>query len=115
MFTREDGSALHPATVTDRFQATSAAAGLPPIQLHDLRHGAASLMLAAGVPMKVVQETLGHSSIRLTRRHLHLDLPAGGHRGSRGRRRDRAVPSGSRSGCEHTASTRPSRWIRWSG
>ncbi len=66
VFSREDGSALHPATVTDRFQAISQAAGLPPIRLHDLRHGAASLMLAAGVPMKVVQETLGHSTIGLT-------------------------------------------------
>ncbi|MEN3271225.1 MAG: hypothetical protein V7646_8119 [Pseudonocardia sp.] len=66
VFTREDGSQLHPATVTDRFHALHAAADLPPIRLHDLRHGAASLMLAAGVQMKVVQETLGHSSIGLT-------------------------------------------------
>ena len=66
VFTREDGSALHPATVTDRFQALAAAAKLPPIRLHDLRHGAASLMLAAGVAPKVVQETLGHSTITLT-------------------------------------------------
>jgi Phage integrase family len=36
------------------------------VRLHDLRHGAASLMLAAGVDLKVVQETLGHSSITLT-------------------------------------------------
>jgi integrase len=66
VFTREDGSALHPATVTDRFQTLAAAAKLPPIRLHDLRHGAASLMLAAGVAPKVVQETLGHSTITLT-------------------------------------------------
>lgn len=44
----------------------SISADLPPIRLHDLRHGAASLMLAAGVDMKVVQETLGHSSVVLT-------------------------------------------------
>ena len=66
VFTREDGSVLHPATVTDWFQSLAAAAKLPPIRLHDLRHGAASLMLAAGVAPKVVQETLGHSSITLT-------------------------------------------------
>ena len=66
VFTREDGSVLHPATVTDRFQALAAAAKLPPIRLHDLRHGAASLMLTAGVRPKVVQETLGHSTITLT-------------------------------------------------
>ncbi|GAA2277828.1 hypothetical protein GCM10010402_38010 [Actinomadura luteofluorescens] len=37
-----------------------------PIRLHDLRHGAATLTLAAGVELKVVQEMLGHSSIVLT-------------------------------------------------
>ena len=66
VFTRENGEQLHPAAVTSRFHAIVAAADLPPIRLHDLRHGAASLMLAAGVPMKVVQETLGHSSSTLT-------------------------------------------------
>jgi hypothetical protein len=34
--------------------------------LHDLRHGAASLALSAGVDLKVVQEMLGHSNIVLT-------------------------------------------------
>ncbi|MGW4411384.1 tyrosine-type recombinase/integrase [Nonomuraea sp. NPDC004702] len=42
-------------------------AGLPPVRLHDLRHGAASIMLAAGVDLKVVQETLGHVSSTFTR------------------------------------------------
>lgn len=40
--------------------------GLPPIRLHDLRHGAATLALAAGADIKVVQEMLGHSSSALT-------------------------------------------------
>lgn len=66
VFTREDGSELHPASITDRFQAISASVNLPPIRLHDLRHGAASLMLAAGVDMKIVSETLGHSSLGIT-------------------------------------------------
>jgi len=66
VFTRENGEPLHPATITDRFHEIVGAADLPPVRLHDLRHGAASLMLAAGVDLKVVQETLGHSSIMLT-------------------------------------------------
>lgn len=33
---------------------------------HELRHSAASLLIAQGVPMKIVSETLGHSSIRIT-------------------------------------------------
>ena len=40
--------------------------GLPPVRLHDLRHGAATLMLASGAQMKLVQETLRHSSITIT-------------------------------------------------
>lgn len=41
-------------------------AGLPPIRLHDLRHGAATLSLAAGNDLKTVRTMLGHSSIVLT-------------------------------------------------
>jgi integrase len=41
-------------------------AGLPPIRLHDLRHGTATLALAAGVEMKVVQHMLRHSSVTVT-------------------------------------------------
>jgi integrase len=60
------GEPLHPATISDRFHDLVVAADLPPVRLHDLRHGAASIMLAAGVDLKVAQETLGHSSITLT-------------------------------------------------
>ncbi len=67
IFTREDGTELHPANVTSRFGDLAADAGLPPIRLHDLRHGAATLALTAGVDVKVVQEMLGHSSSVLTR------------------------------------------------
>ncbi|TDC85919.1 site-specific integrase [Micromonospora sp. KC606] len=66
IFTHPDGSALHPAEVTKAFNGR-AAAGLPPIRLHDLRHGAATHALEAGVDIKVVQEELGHSTSVLTR------------------------------------------------
>lgn len=39
---------------------------LPPIRLHDLRHGAATLALAAGTDMKVISAMLRHSSIKIT-------------------------------------------------
>jgi len=39
---------------------------VPPIRLHDLRHGAATLALAAGTDQKVIQAMLGHASIVLT-------------------------------------------------
>jgi hypothetical protein len=67
IFTHEDGSALHPAEVTKLFNELVEAAGLPPIRLHDLRHGAATMSLEAGVDIKVVQELLGHSTSVLTR------------------------------------------------
>lgn len=53
--------------MSDLFERLVEAAGLPPIRLHDLRHVAATLMLAAGVDIKVVSETLGHSDTRVTR------------------------------------------------
>ncbi|HEX5157252.1 MAG TPA: site-specific integrase [Ktedonobacterales bacterium] len=41
-------------------------AGLPRIRPHDLRHTAATLLLARGVPVKVVSEMLGHASVGIT-------------------------------------------------
>lgn len=75
VFTQEDGSWLHPGKVTDLFERLVAASGLPPIRLHDLRHGAATLMLAAGVDVKVVSDTLGHSDTRITRDIYQSVLP----------------------------------------
>ncbi len=67
IFTHEDGSEWHPAEVTKHFNDLVEAAGLPPIRLHDLRHGAATMALEAEVDIKVVQELLGHSTSVLTR------------------------------------------------
>ena len=66
VFARENGEPIHPETVTKRFGKLAAAAGLRPVRLHDLRHGQASLMLAAGVPLAVVSKRLGHSSVSIT-------------------------------------------------
>lgn len=49
------------------------AAGLSPLRLHDLRHTCASLAIAAGADVKVLQRMLGHSSAALTLdRYGHL-------------------------------------------
>ena len=66
VFAREDGTDLTPSQVTKVFTRLSASAGLRPVRLHDLRHGAASLMLAGGVDLAVVSKRMGHSSIRVT-------------------------------------------------
>ena len=52
--------------MTRLFATLVAASGLPPVTLHGLRHGAATLALAAGTDLKVVQDQLGHSTIVLT-------------------------------------------------
>ncbi len=41
-------------------------AGLEHLRFHDLRHGAATLLLSAGVHPKVVQERLGHATVAIT-------------------------------------------------
>ena len=41
-------------------------AGLKHLRFHDLRHGAATLLLSAGVHPKVVQERLGHATVAIT-------------------------------------------------
>lgn len=50
-----------------------------PVRLHDLRHGAASLALSAGVELKVVQEMVGHSSMVLTADTYTSVLPDAAH------------------------------------
>jgi integrase len=46
---------------------------LPKVRFHDLRHTCASLLLSMGVPAKLVQETLGHSTYQLTMdTYLHM-------------------------------------------
>ena len=59
-------SALHPEYVTRHFERLARNGGLPPIRLHDLRHGAATLALAGGADLKTVSEMLGHSTITIT-------------------------------------------------
>jgi integrase len=66
VFTRQDGTPLRPAWISVRFDTLATRAGLPPITLHGLRHGAATMLLAAGQPPKVVSEILGHATTAFT-------------------------------------------------
>jgi integrase len=76
-----DGTHRHPERFSRRFvgQVTQARKaleedGLPVIRLHDLRHTHATLLLADGVPVKVVSERLGHASATITLtvyQHVH--------------------------------------------
>lgn len=99
VFTYEDGQALKPPYVSQRFgllldryakirerhakgwsaeriarqhripveaARIALSAPLPPIRFHDLRHGSATMLLAAGASMKLVSDVLGHASVSFT-------------------------------------------------
>lgn len=66
VFTKVSGRPLDSGMVSWTLRKALKAAGLPRVRVHDLRHTAATLLLAEGVHPKVVQELLGHSSITLT-------------------------------------------------
>jgi integrase len=66
VFTTAFGGPLEPRNVNRHFAGVLKAAGLPHQRFHDLRHACASLLLAQGLDLKVVQEVLGHSSITIT-------------------------------------------------
>lgn len=62
VFTRENGNPIPPNSVTRRFQTLAERAGLGHLRFHDLRHSAATMLLAMGVGERVVQELLGHAT-----------------------------------------------------
>jgi integrase len=66
VFARPDGTPTHPELLSRTFERLIARSGLPTIRLHDLRHTHASLLLKAGVPIKVVSERLGHATPSFT-------------------------------------------------
>jgi integrase len=66
VFTTQTGKPFGPDRMTRLFRTLVDGSGLPPVTLHGLRHGAATLALAAGTDLKVVQDQLGHSTIVLT-------------------------------------------------
>jgi integrase len=63
VFTYQDGRPAHPDSIRQRFDRLAAAASLPRITFHDLRHSYATGALRAGVSPKVVSERIGHANI----------------------------------------------------
>ncbi|MDX2538620.1 site-specific integrase [Streptomyces scabiei] len=66
MFTAENGAWLHPDVVSKAFKRIMESADLPPINLRDLRHGAAALVKAGGGELHDAKVKLRHSTIVLT-------------------------------------------------
>ncbi|MEU4117740.1 site-specific integrase [Kitasatospora sp. NPDC028055] len=66
VFAKPDGSPLRPQWVLDQLRKRTAELNLPKIGLHDLRHTAASIMIAEGIPVAVVSKTMRHSTLAIT-------------------------------------------------
>lgn len=66
VFTREDGSVLHPDKLSKRFDVWVRRSGLPRITFHGLRHTWATMAMEKGIHTKVVSDRLGHANISVT-------------------------------------------------
>jgi integrase len=66
VFTSTIGTPLDGRKTLTRFHKLLNAAGIPEMRLHDLRHSAASILLASGLSAKAVSELLGHSAVSFT-------------------------------------------------
>jgi integrase len=80
MFTYADGRPIRPEYLTHRFRQLCKELGLPPIRLHDLRHGAATLALAtADMIIKAARSAPGARSSEATVPHVPLAAVASGY------------------------------------
>lgn len=72
LFVGEKGGRINPRVVREELRRLCLAAGVPEISPHDLRHSAATHLLAGGSDLRSVQEVLGHSSLGTTQRYTHV-------------------------------------------
>lgn len=68
------GRLITPTYVSDHFRMMIKKHNLKKLRFHDLRHSCASLLLANGIPLKAIQEWLGHSNFNVTANYYsHLE------------------------------------------
>ena len=75
VFTDDEGKGLNKRRPTKRFKFFVRKAKLPQrerLRFHSLRHTCGSWLAMKGVPIRVIQAILGHSSVRVTERYSHL-------------------------------------------
>jgi integrase len=66
VFTTERGRPIHGSNLTKVLYAHLERLGLPKVTVHDLRHSAATVLYAAGIPLESIADMLGHSTTRVT-------------------------------------------------
>lgn len=71
LFTKWDGSIMHPQTPSQQFAKFLERHNLPHHKYHSLRHTSATLLHYSGVNIRQVQERLGHGSLKTTQIYLH--------------------------------------------
>ena len=99
VFAQPDGKPWHPGVITRAFdRRVRSMPDLPRIRFHDLRHGHASHLLAAGVNVKVVSERLGHSSVGFTLDVYAHVMPGQG--------AEAAAAAAALVGCDHSVTNR---------
>jgi integrase len=77
LFCWENGKPPHPDTITRRFKRLAAAAGLPEIDLHDVRHSYATLGRDAKIDWKALSKRIGHADVAFTmKQYVQTDLEA---------------------------------------
>lgn len=77
VFTWDDGHLISPDYISKKFSKLLKMYGYRHIRLHELRHTCACVLLANEQPLKVVQDWLGHSDIKMTANvYGHLDVSA---------------------------------------
>jgi len=77
LFCWPDGRPPHPDTITRRFKRLAAAAGLPDIDLHDVRHSYATAGRDAKIDWKALSHRIGHSDVAFTmKQYVQTDLEA---------------------------------------
>jgi integrase len=77
LFCWEDGRPPHPDTISRRFKKLAAAAGLPEIDLHDVRHSYATAGRDARIDWKALSRRIGHADVAFTmKQYVQTDLEA---------------------------------------
>lgn len=66
VFLTETGQPIHSTSILPPWYRLLRRLGLPRVTTHDLRHSAATILFAAGVPLEVIADILGHSTSRVT-------------------------------------------------